>query len=149
MFRQFFSVVFGVMLAGCGLSEPDYSGSYVGGDDTALIQLQIVEADGGNINGSVTASLLDYNAGKLKQTTKAITGVRRGEQFSLLAHHNELGAADAPLSLEARGNSLILKVPATGQTIELAAMDQNQYRDQLTKFASALDANDAGLLPND
>lgn len=149
MFRQFFPVVFGVMLAGCGLSEQDYSGSYVGGDDNALIQLQIVEASGGNINGSVTASLLDYNAGKLKQTTKAITGVRRGEQFSLLAHHNELGAADAPLSLEAKGNSLMLKVPATGQTIELAAMDQSQYRDRLTQFANALNANDVGLLPDD
>ena len=149
MFRQFFPVAFGVMLAGCGLSEPDYSGSYVGGDENALIQLQIVEANGGNISGSVTASLLDYSAGKLKQTTKAITGIRRGEQFSLLAHHNELGAADAPLSLEAKGNALILKVPATGQTIELAAMDQNQYRDRLTQFASALDANDVGLLPDD
>ncbi|MGV7119428.1 hypothetical protein [Sphingopyxis sp. DBS4] len=149
MFRQFFPVAFGLMLAGCGISEPDYSGSYVGGDENALIQLQIVEASGGNINGSVTASLLDYNAGKLKQTTKAITGVRRGEQFSLLAHHNEFGAADAPLSLEAEGNSLILKVPATGQIIELASMDQNQYRDRLTKFASALNANDVGLLPDD
>ena len=149
MLRQIFTVAFGMMLAGCGISEPDYSGSYVGGDDTALIQLQIVEADDGNINGSVTASLLDYNAGKLKQTTKAITGVRRGEQFSLLAHHRELGAADAPLSLEAKGNSLMLKVPANGQTIELAAMDQSQYRDRLTKFASALTASDVGLLPED
>ncbi len=149
MFRQFFPVLFSVMLAGCGILEPDYSGSYVGGDENALIQLQIVEAEGGNIKGSMTASLLDYKAGKLKQTTKAITGVRRGEQFSLLAHHNELGAADAPLSLEAKGNSLILKVPATGQTVELAAMDQNQYRDRLTQFASALDANDVGLLPDD
>lgn len=148
MFRQFFPVAFGVMLAGCGISEPNYSGSYVGGDQTALIQLQIVEIDGGNINGSVTASLLDYDAGKLKQTTKAITGVRRGEQFSLLAHHGELGA-DAPLSLEAKRGSLILKVPATGQTIELAAMNQNQYRDRLAQFASELSANDVGLLPED
>lgn len=121
----------------------------MGGDQTALIQLQIVEGDGGNVNGSVTASLLDYNAGKLKQTTKAITGVRRGEQFSLLAHHKELGAADAPLSLEAKGNSLILKVPATGQIIELASMNQDQYRERLNVFASALNANDVGLLPDD
>lgn len=149
MFRQFFPVAFGLMLAGCGISEPDYSGSYVGGDENALIQLQIVEADGGNITGSVTASLLDYNAGKLKQTTKAVTGVRRDKQFSLLAHHNELGATDAPLSLEAIGNSLILKVPATGQTIEMAAMDQSQYRDRLTQFASALYANDVGLVPDE
>ncbi len=149
MFRQFLPVAFGVLLAGCGISEPDFSGSYVGGDQTALIQLQIVEGDGGNINGSVTASLLDYNAGQLKQTTKAITGVRRGEQFSLLAHHKELGAADAPLSLEAKGNSLILKVPATGQTIELAAMNQDQYRERLNVFASELAANDVGMLPQD
>lgn len=147
MFRQLLPIAFGVMLAGCGISEPDYSGSYVGGDQTALIQLQIVEGGSGNINGSVTASLLDYDAGKLKQTTKAITGIRKGEQFSLLAHHNELGAADAPLSLEAKGDSLILKVPATGQTIELAAMDQAEYRNRLTQFASALNANDMGLLP--
>ncbi|RYG55202.1 MAG: hypothetical protein EON56_06010 [Alphaproteobacteria bacterium] len=111
--------------------------------------MQIVEGDGGNINGSVTASLLDYNAGKLQQTTKAITGIRRGEQFSLLARHNELGAADAPLSLEAKGNALVLKVPATGQTIKLAAMNQEQYRDRLTQFAGALDANDVGLISDD
>jgi len=149
MFRQFFPFAFGVMLAGCSIAEPDYSGSYVGGDQTALIQLQIVEGDSGNINGSVTASLLDYEAGKLKQTTKAITGVRSGDQFSLLAHHTELGAVDAPLSLEAKGNSLILKVPATGQSIELASMNQGQYRDRLSQFASALDANDDVLLPSD
>jgi len=148
MFRRFFPVLFGAMLAGCGLSEPDYSGAYVGGDQTALIQLQIVEGDSGNINGSVTTSLLDYAAGDLNQTTKAISGVRRGEQFSLLAHHGELGA-DSPLSLEAKGNSLMLKVPATGQSIELVAMDQNQYRDRLTQFASALNANDVGLLPEE
>lgn len=148
MFRQIFPVALSLMLAGCGISESDYSGSYVGGDQTALIQLQIVESDGGNINGSVTASLLDYGAGKLKQTTKAITGVRRGEQFSLLAHHGELGA-DAPLSLEGKGNSLILKVPATGQTIELAAMNQDQYRERLNVFAGALTANDVGMQPED
>lgn len=146
MFRQFLPVSLGVMLAACGISESDYSGSYVGGDQTALIQLQIVESGSGNIYGSVTASLLDYDAGKLKQTTKAITGVRRGEQFSLLAHHGELGA-DAPLSLEAKGGSLILKVPVTGQTIELAAMNQDQYRKRLNVFAGALTANDVGMLP--
>ena len=53
------------------------------------------------------------------------------------------------ISLEAKGNSLILKVPATGQTIELAATNQDQYRKRLNVFASALNANDVGLLPDD
>lgn len=149
MIRQLFPVVFGVMLAGCGVSEPNYSGSYVGGDETSLIQLQIVEGGSGNINGSITASLLDYGAGGLSQTTKAITGVRNGEHFSLVAHHKEWGASDASLALEAKGSSLILNVPATGQTLELAAMSQEQYRGRLTEFASALNANDVGMLPED
>ena len=149
MFRQFFPVALGVMLAGCSLSEPNYSGSYVGGTENALVQLQIVESDGGNINGSATASMLDYREGKLKQTTKAITGIRRGERFSLLAHHNVWGATDAPMFLEAKGPLLILKEPNTGREIELAAMNQDQYRERLAKFASALDANDVGLLPED
>lgn len=149
MLRQILPIALGSMLIGCAASEPDYSGSYVGGDQTALIQLQIVEGEGGNINGSVSVSGLDYSAGRLKQTTKAITGLRKGERFSLLAHHNEWGASDAPLSLEAKGNALILKVPATGQVVELSEMNQEQYRDRLTEFASALTANDVGLIPSD
>lgn len=149
MRRHLLPLALCIGLAGCAAAEPDYSGSYVGGDDTALIQLQIVESDGGDIKGSVSVSAPDYEAGDIASTTKAISGVRRGEQFSLVAHAKDWGAPDAPLALEARGKSLILNVPATGQTIELASMNQSQYRLRLAKLADALNANDVGQLPED
>ena len=149
MLRLCLPMFAGALLAGCGASEPDYSGSYVGGDQTAIIQLQLVEGESGKIDGSVSVSSVDYEAGKLEQTTKAISGVRKGEKFSLIALHKGLGASDAPLSLEAKGNALLLNVPATGQTLELIPMDQAGYRAKLTKLASALTANDVGLVPED
>lgn len=149
MLKGMLPLSFSILLAGCSVSEADYSGSYVGGDDAAVIQLQLVEGQNGKIDGSISVSTIDYQAGKLKQTTKAISGVRNGKRLSLIALHKEWGESDAPLSLEAKGNSLVLNVPANGQTLELSPMDQDGYRDKLTKLASALTANDVGLVADD
>ncbi len=146
MFKHILQMAACSTLSACTVPKTDYTGSYVGGDATTLIQLQIVEGENGQISGSVAASELDYTAGNLKQTTKAITGIRRDKQFSLLAHHNQWGGSDAPVALEADGNALLLKIPTTGQSLELTKMDQDQYRVRLVKFASALDANDVGLV---
>lgn len=77
MFRQCLLIALGIMLTSCSTSKQNYSGSYVGGDESVLIQLQIVESNDGRIDGSVAVSQFDYEAGKLKQTTKAVSGVRR------------------------------------------------------------------------
>ena len=146
MLRQFLPMALCPMVFGCALSEPNYTGSYVGGDQSALIQLQIVEGDGGNLNGSFAVSTIDYKARKLKQSVMPITGIRKGEQFSLLAHHIEWGASDAPLSLEGKNHSLFWKIAETGQTVELSPMNQDQYRAKLNEFASALNANDYGFV---
>lgn len=111
--------------------------------------MHIVEADSGQITGNLAVSQLDYGAGKVKLTTRPITGVRNGERFSLLVSRQGLGLNDHPLSLEAKGNVLMLMIPATGQSVEMQPMDQDEYREKLTEFAQALNANDVGLLPDE
>lgn len=134
-------------LGACSSPRDDISGAYVGGDETALLQLHIVEGEDGTITGNIAVSQLNYQEGKVELTTKAINGVRRGDQLSLVAKANALGAPDAPLQLEAASGSLTLMVPATGQSLVLEAMDQEQYRKELADFAELLNANDVGLLP--
>jgi hypothetical protein len=136
-------------LSACDSASSDYSGSYVGGDELVIMQLNIVDGEGGRISGNLAVSALDYSAGKVKLTTRPINGIRNGERFSLLAEGGGWGVKDAPLSLQADGNSLLLQVPGNGQTLELQRMDQEQYRQRLTKFAQALNANDVGMLPED
>ena len=149
MIRRFLTLFSVAALAACGAPKSDYSGAYVGGDQTALMQLHIVEGGGGQITGNLAISQLDYAAGKVKLTTRPITGVRNGEQFSLLAKASQWGAPDSPLSLEANGGSLVLLLPGTGQTLEMQRMGQAEYRGRLAEFAQALNANDIGLLPED
>jgi hypothetical protein len=148
MQRHFIAVSVCALLMGCSVSS-GYTGSYVGGDETALVHLDLVESGEGQLNGTIAVSEIDYEAGRLKTTTKPITGVRDGKQISLRAHAETFGAKDASLSLEASGNSLMWKVPTNGQTIELSQTDQPQYRERLAKFADQLNANDVGLLPDD
>lgn len=149
MIRRFVTLLSITALAACGGPKDNYSGAFVGGDETALLQLHIVEGDGGQISGNLAVSQLDYEAGKVKLTTRPITGVRNGQQFSLLARASEWGAPDSPLSLEANGGSLVLLLPGNGQSLEMQPMGQAEYRGRLTDFAQALNANDVGLLPED
>ncbi len=148
MQRHFLALSVSALLMGCNVSS-GYTGSYVGGDETALVHLDLVESGEGQLNGTIAVSALDYAAGELKTTIKPVTGVRDGKQISLRAHTEAFGAQDASLSLEADGNSLMWKVPTNGQTIELSQTDQDQYRERLVKFADQLNANDVGLLPDD
>jgi hypothetical protein len=148
MWRRIIALSAIAMLAGCGGSS-GYTGSYVGGDDTAIIQLDLVESGEGQLNGTIAVSELDYEAGRLKTTVKPVTGVRDGKQISLRAHATTFDGREASLSLEADGSSLMWKVPTDGQTIELAEANQTQYQQRLVKFADQLNANDVGLLPDD
>jgi hypothetical protein len=78
-----------------------------------------------------------------------MSGIRNGEQISLLAHGHDWGPADTPLSLEVSGNSLVLFMPANGQSLEMQPMNQDEYRERLASFAEALNASDVGLLPEE
>lgn len=136
-------------LSACDSLRTDYSGSYVGGDEQVIMQLNIVDGEKGQISGNLAISELDYSEGKVKLTTRPVTGVRNETQFSLLAEGGEWGVKDAPLTLQSDGNSLLLQVPGNGQTLELQRMGQDEYRQRLTEFAQALNANDVGMLPED
>lgn len=149
MIRRILTLISIAALTACGGPSDDYSGSYVGGDQTALLQLNIVDGDSGQITGNIAISELDYGEGRVKLTTRPVTGVRNGAEFSLVAEGGGWGIKDAPLNLQADGNSLVLLVPGNGQTLELQPMGQDEYRERLTQFAQALNANDVGLLPDE
>lgn len=135
-----------VALPGCGATKDDYSGAYVGGDNSALIQMRLVEGDDGQITGNLAVSQLDYHDLKVKLTTRSVSGVRNGSQLSLIAKKKDWVGSDAPLSLEARGKSLVLMVPGNGQELELKPMDQDQYRKRLEEFTQPLIAIKTGKL---
>lgn len=133
-------------LPGCGATKDNYSGAYVGGDNSALIQMRLVEGDDGQITGNLAVSELDYHDLKVKLTTRAVSGIRNGKQFSLVARKKDWTESDAPLSLEAKGKDLVLMVPGNGQELELRPMDQDQYRKKLEEFAQPLIAIKTGQL---
>ncbi len=149
MFKPFAFMAAIATLSACDSPRTDYSGSYVGGDEQVIMQLNIVDGKEGQISGNLAVSALNYSEGKLKLTTRPISGIRNETQFSLLAKGGEWGVKDAPLTLQADGSSLLLQVPGNGQTLELQRMGQDEYRQRLTEFAQALNANDVGLLPED
>lgn len=146
MKRKMFMLAVCALVASCDGASSSYTGSYVGGDNSALIQLELVDSGEGQLNGTMAVSQLDYEAGKLETTIKPITGVQNGGQLSLLAHSNSFGASDSPLSMEAEGNSLLWKVPMNGMTIELVKTDQAAYRERLVAFESQLHGTDAGMI---
>ena len=147
MLRRIAFVAAIATLSACNGPGADYSGSYVGGDDQALMQLNIVDTGEGQISGSLAISTLDYSAGKVKLMSLPVSGVRTEEQFSLLADGAAAGVKDTPLSLQADGDALKLFLPGNGQTLEMQRMGQDEYRERLTTFAQALSANDVGLVP--
>lgn len=141
MIRRLVPLLLAVCLAACGATKDNYSGAYVGGDASTLLQLHIVESGDGQITGNLVISTLDYRARKLKHLARRITGVRNGDQFSLLAHKRGWMESDAQLQFEAKGRALDLMVPGSGVIIEMLPMEQDEYRERLAKFASPLKAS--------
>ncbi len=146
MKRKMFMLTACALIASCDGASSSYTGSYVGGDNSALIQLELVDSGEGQLNGTMAVSQLDFEAGKLETTVKSVTGAKDGDQLSLLAHSNSFGARNSPLSMQAQGNSLIWKVPMNGMAIELVKTDQAAYRERLIAFESQLRGTDAGMI---
>jgi hypothetical protein len=146
---RLFPAIFMAALSACSVASDDFSGSYVGGDGTAVLQLQIVEGDAGQINGSLAVTHWDREAEEMKLINRTVSGVRNDEQFSLVAHGNGWDSQETPLSLEANGSSLMLLIPGNGQSLEMQPMGQEEYREQLNEYAQSLTANDVGLLPDE
>lgn len=142
--RKYVFVFCLALVAGCSQSTA-YSGSYVGGDDSALFQLNIVEGENSQLTGGLAISTLDYKHGKVQTQNIGLTGVRDGKNLSLLPTNGNGGA----LFLEASGDNLFLKVPNTGQSLELAQYSQEEYQQRLAGFYEALNANDVGLIPDE
>lgn len=133
------------LIVGCSGSS-GYTGSYLGGDEVTVIQLDLVESGEAQLNGSIVVSELDYAAGRVKMTTKPITGVRDGKHINLRAHAEAIDAREVSLSLEAKGNSLFLKIPANGEIVELQQADTTEYKERLAALENQLNGNDVGLL---
>ena len=146
MKRKMLILAASTLIAGCDSSPSNYSGSYVGGDNTALIQLELVDRGDGELTGAMAVSQLDWDAGRMQTTIKQISGVRNGPQMSLFAHAKGFGASDSPLSMEAKDGTLFWTVPLNGMTIELAKADQAAYRERLVTFENQLYETDARMI---
>ncbi len=132
------------LLSGCDLGT-SYTGTYVGGDDTGIMKLNLVEADDNRINATMSVSQLDYDAGKLTAKTVGLTGIRDGDAISLLASNGSGGS----MTLIGDKGKLVWQVPNTGQSIEFVETDQAGYQKRLIQLSNQLNANDVGLLPDD
>jgi hypothetical protein len=132
------------LLGGCDVGS-NYTGSYVGGDDTGIIHLNLVEADDKRINATVSVSQLDYDAGKLKAKTVGMTGIRDADAINLLSSNGSGGS----MTLIGTKEKLVWQIPTTGQSIEFVETDQAGYQKRLIELSKQLNANDVGLLPDD
>ena len=61
MFIRLVSLSVAVALAGCGASN--LSGTYVGGDETVAVVLDLVESKAGQFNGSIAVAEANYEKG--------------------------------------------------------------------------------------
>lgn len=126
-------------LSACGGSSPDYSGSYVGGDEQVLMQFNIEAASDGQISGDLAVASLDFAADKVAFHHFPVSGVRKDAQLDLIVPGR--GTEDPKMTLLATGETLQLFVPRTGQTLELVPMSQEQYQQRVAEFAQGLKPN--------
>lgn len=144
MLRNFTLFAIAATLVGCSANS-DYTGSYVGGDETGLIKLTIVEADDQRVNATLSIAKLNYEAGKIDTTTGGLTGIRNGDAINLIAANGNGGS----MSLLGKEGNLVWQIPDTGQSIELVQTDQAEYQKQLIALSQNLTANDVGLIPDE
>lgn len=142
------SILATILLMGCGESS-DFTGSFVGGDETAIIQLQLVESENETLKGTIAISEPDYDAGKLKTIIKPVSGTKDQSKAILVVHNSGFGASDGSLSIEKTGSSIYWNVPTNGTTIELSKTDQEGYRERLAWLGDQLGGNDVGMIDYD
>lgn len=134
----------GMLLSGCNFGT-EYTGSYVGGDETAVILLSLVEGDDYRINATMSVSEPDYAAGKLKAKTVGLTGIRDGDSINLFSSNGSGGS----MTLTANEGKLVWQIPTSGEPMEFVETDQAGYQERLSKLSDGLNGNDVGLLPDE
>lgn len=93
------------LAAGCAASA---SGTYVGGDDSGMVSVQMVETSDGHIQGTLSLLLLDASSGQIRSIELPLTGAADRDQLSLQVHRADIPNVGAPLSATLRGNTLTL-----------------------------------------
>lgn len=114
-----------LLLSGC--SGSNLTGTYVGGDQTTAIKLDLVEQEDGKLSGGVAVAQPDYEHNEVKVTSKVMSGVSDHGQLSMIAHANDWGVPDRPLSIAVQGSSLVLKTLDGSQSVVLRRSDQQDY----------------------
>ena len=141
------TIAFVVMLSGC--SEANLTGTYVGGSETEAYVLEMVQLEGGKVEGSVAVAEADYENGKVKISSRAFAGVGDGKRLSVLTKARAWGASDNPVNIDVKGDTLVVNTPGAIQTISLSRSDQQDYRRRVEKLEQNLNANDVGMITDE
>ena len=136
MLIRLVSLSIAVALAGCGTSN--LSGTYVGGDDTGAIVLDLVESKAGQINGSIAVAEANYEKGRVEINSNVVSGVSDGNRLSMIGHAKGWGASDSPFNLEVQGSSLVFQASGVVQTVTLKRSNRQDYANRLAKLERGL-----------
>jgi hypothetical protein len=137
MHRLLITLIGTLLLSACAAS-PSYTGTYVAGDDTELVHLNMVETSNNQINATLTVTALDYGAGELKTQIVGFSGISDDEAISLIGTSGKGGS----MSFAKDGAKLIWQHPATGQSYEFVKTDRAAYQNRLVELSDQVNAID-------
>jgi len=101
---------FGLVAAAIVASGASSTGTYVGGDASSAILLQVVETGEGRIQGGLTITTMDKPSGRIRAESLPVNGVSDKDQLSLQLNGRTVVAT-------ARGSVITLNLIATGGSL--------------------------------
>jgi len=141
MTNHLWTILSTILLFGC--SQPSATGTFVTGDTSSVVKVELVETADGNLNGSVSVAQIDFANDEVKITSKSISGVVSDGKITAQILPNGWGAASHTLDMTLENDILTMTGSGSGQSLTLARSNQADYADRVNKLNKlfAIDRN--------
>lgn len=122
--------VLSILLTACG-SQPDASGMYVAADENSVLFVQLVQADGGKLNGRIEFSSVGED-GTLKRNQVPEDGSISGHDVLLRGTSFWTGGMDASGTLSGQ----TLHLMTNGQSMDVRRSSPGEYEKALARLSA-------------
>lgn len=130
-----------LFLVGC--SQPSATGTFVAGDTSTVVKIELVETEDSKLNGSVSVAQIDFENDQVEITSKSITGVVSDGKIVAQILPNEWGAASRTLDMVLENDTLTMTGSGSNQSLTLSRSNQADYASRVSKLNKlfAIDRN--------
>lgn len=141
MKNQLLMLLSSISLVAC--SQPSATGTFVAGDTSTVVKVELVETENGKLNGSVSVAQIDFANDRVEITSKSITGVVSDGKIAAQILPNEWDAASRALDLTLENDTLIMTGSGVTQSLTLTRSNQADYANRVTRLNKlfAIDRN--------